>query len=186
MKTKPLTKRTRMKQILESWKPKLPLQVRAERGRCGKGRPGVEPIHRFVPPGLWADRAEAACLNCTCKGCLSEAERKNMEAIALRLDGPDRVRNLQRFMSEYEWDESWMRRTALGACRRKFERRPGSLEHRCLRISQKGRSLGRSGPAVLWGAGQDGQLPVGRLHLLLQPQGPRAFGQPALLARVLV
>jgi SRSO17 transposase len=31
-----------------------------------------------------------------------------MEAIALRLGGPDRVRNLQRFMTEYEWDETWM------------------------------------------------------------------------------
>jgi DDE superfamily endonuclease len=43
------------------------------------------------------------------QGLLSDAERKNMEAIALRLDGPDQVRNLQRFMSDGEWDEPWMR-----------------------------------------------------------------------------
>lgn len=32
-----------------------------------------------------------------------------MEAMVLRLEGPDRVRNLQRFMSDYRWDEPWMR-----------------------------------------------------------------------------
>lgn len=31
-----------------------------------------------------------------------------MEAIALRLGGPARVRNRQRFMTEYEWHETWM------------------------------------------------------------------------------
>jgi hypothetical protein len=39
------------------------------------------------------------------QGLLSDAERKNMEAIALRLDGPDQVRNLQRFMSDGEWND---------------------------------------------------------------------------------
>jgi len=39
---------------------------------------------------------------------LSDAERKNVEAIALKLDGPERVRNLQRFMSDYQWDEPWL------------------------------------------------------------------------------
>jgi SRSO17 transposase len=43
------------------------------------------------------------------QGLLSDAERKNREAIVLRLEGPDRVRNLQRFMSNYWWDEPWMR-----------------------------------------------------------------------------
>ena len=43
------------------------------------------------------------------QGLLSPTERKNSEAIALALDGPAAVRNLQRFVSDYPWDEVWMR-----------------------------------------------------------------------------
>ena len=44
------------------------------------------------------------------QGLLSGAERKNTEAMALELQGPAVVRNLQRFISNYVWDEPWMRR----------------------------------------------------------------------------
>jgi SRSO17 transposase len=47
----------------------------------------------------------AALLELYLQGLLSDAERKNVEAIALKLDGPERVRNLQRFLSDYQWDE---------------------------------------------------------------------------------
>jgi SRSO17 transposase len=42
-------------------------------------------------------------------GLLSDAARKNVEAIALEIADPKKVRNLQRFISEYKWDEGWMR-----------------------------------------------------------------------------
>lgn len=51
----------------------------------------------------------AALFELYMQGLLSDAERKNVEAIALKLDGPQRVRNLQRFMSNSPWDEAWMR-----------------------------------------------------------------------------
>ena len=103
-----LTKRTRMKQILKSWKPKLPAKCELS----------VEDVEKVGPElsqftALFHDafgRIEPTQLfELHLQGLLSEAERKNLEAIALRLEGPDRVRNLQRFMSEYQWDEPWMR-----------------------------------------------------------------------------
>lgn len=103
-----LTKRMRMKQILDSWKPKLPPQCELSAEEVAKV--GQE-LSQFT--ALFHDafgRIEPTQLfELHLQGLLSEAERKNMEAIALRLDGPDRVRNLQRFMSEYQWDEPWMR-----------------------------------------------------------------------------
>ena len=35
--------------------------------------------------------------------------RKHVEAMALGLEEPQVVRNLQRFLTDYQWDEPWMR-----------------------------------------------------------------------------
>lgn len=43
------------------------------------------------------------------QGLLSNTERKNIEAMALELRGPDAVRSLQRFISEYRCDEEILR-----------------------------------------------------------------------------
>jgi len=110
---KPLTKRMRMKQIIESWKPKLPPQ-------CELSVEDVEEVGQELSQfaALFHDafgRIEPTQLfELHLQGLLSDAERKNVEAIALRLDGPDRVRNLQRFMSDYQWDEPWMRKRHWG------------------------------------------------------------------------
>ncbi len=42
-------------------------------------------------------------------GLLSESGRKSVEPIALALSGPGGVRNLQRFISDYAWEESLMK-----------------------------------------------------------------------------
>jgi SRSO17 transposase len=42
------------------------------------------------------------------QGLLSGTARKNVEAMALELESPKVVRNLQRFISAYEWDEGRM------------------------------------------------------------------------------
>src|SRR5260370_2686463 len=97
-----------MKPILKSWKPKPPLH-------CELGVDDVETIEQELSAftALFHrafGRIEPRRLfELHLQGLLSDAERKNMEAIALKLEGPERVRNLQRFMSEGEWDESWMR-----------------------------------------------------------------------------
>jgi SRSO17 transposase len=106
---KPLTKRMRMKQILESWKPKLPV-------KCELTVEDVETVAQELSQftALFHEafgRIELPQLfELHLQGLLSDAERKNVEAIALRLDGPEQVRNLQRFMSDYQWDEEFMRK----------------------------------------------------------------------------
>lgn len=106
---KPLTKRMRMKQIIESWKPKLPPQ-------CELSVEDVETVGQELSEFTTLFHEAFGRIELTqlfelhLQGLLSDAERKNLEAIALRLDGPDRVRNLQRFMSDSQWDELWMRK----------------------------------------------------------------------------
>jgi hypothetical protein len=99
-----LTKRMRMKRILASWKPKLP-------PKCELSLEDLETVSRELNEftalfGRAFGRSEPAALfELYLQGLLSDAERKNVEAIALKLDGPERVRNLQRFLSNYQWDE---------------------------------------------------------------------------------
>jgi hypothetical protein len=42
-------------------------------------------------------------------GLLSDTVRKNIEAIALELEGPEAVRGSQRLLCDYRWDEPWLR-----------------------------------------------------------------------------
>ena len=104
---KSLTKRMRMKNILASWKPKLP-------PKCELSVEDLETVGRELNEftalfGPTFGRSEPAALfELYLQGLLSDAERKNVEAMALKLDGPERVRNLQRFLSDYRWNEPWM------------------------------------------------------------------------------
>jgi SRSO17 transposase len=110
-----LTKRMRMKKISASWKPKLPPQ-------CDLSVEDLETVVRELGEfsalfGPTFGRSEPAALfELYLQGLLSDSERKNVEAIALKLDGPQRVRNLQRFMSDYQWDEPWMRKRHWELC----------------------------------------------------------------------
>jgi hypothetical protein len=105
---KTLTKRKRMKNILASWKPKLPPQ-------CDLSVEDLETVGQelreftalFEP--AFARRELEELFELHLQGLLSDAERKNVEAMVLRLVGPERVRNLQRFMCDYQWDEPWLR-----------------------------------------------------------------------------
>jgi SRSO17 transposase len=101
-------KRTRMKQAQESWEPKLPpeFKLSAEDVACV----GLE-LKAFTQLfGATFGRTEPRELcELYLQGLLSQTERKNVEAMALQLDGPESVRNLQRFVSDYRWDESWLR-----------------------------------------------------------------------------
>ncbi|HSX81152.1 MAG TPA: IS701 family transposase, partial [Candidatus Saccharimonadia bacterium] len=104
---KTLTKRRRMKNILASWKPKLPPQCDlSEEDLATVGRELSEFAALFGP--TFARRELGELFELYLQGLLSDAQRKNVEAMVLRLDGPERVRNLQRFMCDYRWDEPWL------------------------------------------------------------------------------
>ena len=104
-----LNEKMRMKKILASWKPKLPPQ-------CALSLDDLETVGRELNEflGLFKQtfvRSEpVALLELYMQGLLSDVERKNVEAIALKLDGPRQVRNLQRFLSDCKWDEPWMQK----------------------------------------------------------------------------
>ena len=103
-----LTKRMRMKKILTSWEPKLPPQCKLSVADLETVVGELAEFSALFRPTF--GRSEpAALLELYLQGLLSDAERKNVEAIALKLDGPERVRNLQRFLSDYQWDEPWLR-----------------------------------------------------------------------------
>jgi SRSO17 transposase len=110
-----LTKSKRLKKILATWKPKLP-------PKCELSVADVETVGRelneFVALfGATFGRSEpVGLLELYLQGLLSDAERKNVEAIALKLAGPERVRNLQRFLSDCHWDEAWLRQQHWELC----------------------------------------------------------------------
>lgn len=104
---KSLTKSQRMKNLLASWKPKLPPQCALSvEDLATVGRELSEFTALFGP--TFGRSETAALFELYLQGLLSEAQRKNVEGIALQLEGPERVRNLQRFVSDYQWNESWL------------------------------------------------------------------------------
>ena len=104
----PLARRKIMPTIAASWRPKLPphWELSAEDLNCV----GQE-LHEFV--AQFADtfsRIEPARLTqLYVQGLLSDTARKNAEAMALELQGPEAVRGLQRLLCDYQWDEAWLR-----------------------------------------------------------------------------
>jgi SRSO17 transposase len=106
--TEPLTRSTRMKSIQAAWKPKLPpeLNLSIEDIEC-VGRE----LSEFT--GLFREtfqrREPAELCELYLQGLLGNTPRKNVEAMAMDLDGPDAVRSLQRFVTDSRWDEDFMR-----------------------------------------------------------------------------
>jgi SRSO17 transposase len=102
------SKRARMKTILESWQPKLPPAWKLSLADLALVLPELNAFTALFHGAFRRIELEDL-FELSLQGLLSHTERKNCEAMALALDGPERVRNLQRFMSDYQWDESWMR-----------------------------------------------------------------------------
>lgn len=102
-----LAKSLRMKRILASWKPELPPSFQrsvAEMETVGQELSAFAALfHQAfgrVEPTQW--------LELYLQGLLSQTPGKDLQSIRRRLDNPGLVRNLERFLSDYRWDESWM------------------------------------------------------------------------------
>jgi SRSO17 transposase len=104
----PLTRRTQMKKMIESWEPKLPPSWDLSVADLAAVVPELNAFTGLFD-GAFKRIEPAELFELYLQGLLSHTERKNSEAMALALDGPETVRNLQRFMSDYQWDESWLR-----------------------------------------------------------------------------
>jgi len=67
----------------------------------------LEKFHSLFEKGF--NRIEQKDLSlCYLQGLLSKLDRKSIEPIAIELRGTNAVRNLQRFLSEYKWDEEFI------------------------------------------------------------------------------
>ena len=126
--------------------------------------PFVEPLQRSEQGGH--ARAYVA-------GLLSDLEYKNVESIAYLHD--QEREPLQQFIGQSPWDHGpWLAELArqvgqeLGRPRRRPRLRPVGLP-------QEGRRLGRRAAAMVRPAGQDRQLPGGRLPRLRRPERTRAW-----------
>ena len=111
----PQTRRKQMSEALQSWTPKLPPQWDLSVEDIQEVRQDLSAFLRELD-GAFGRAEPAALCQLYLQGLLSDTERKNMEAIALELEGPEAVRNLQRFISQYEWDEEWMRKQHWKLC----------------------------------------------------------------------
>ena len=101
-------RRTRMKQAKESWEPKLPPEFNLSVEDVASVGQELRAFTQLFGDTFGRTEPRELC-ELYLQGLLSNTQRKNVEAIALALDGPDSVRNLQRFVSEYRWNESWLR-----------------------------------------------------------------------------
>jgi len=104
----PQTKRTQMSEALQSWTPKLPPHWALSVEDLQSVR---HDLNEFIAQfeGAFTRIEPVVLCQLYVQGLLSDTERKNVEAMALELEGPEVVRNLQRFLTQYEWDESSMR-----------------------------------------------------------------------------
>src|SRR6266446_3035107 len=104
----PQARRKPMSETLQSWTPKLPPHWELSAEDLEHVR---QDLNEFTAQfaGTFRRIEPSELCHLYLQGLLSDTERKNVEAIALELEGPERVRNLQRFITEYEWDEPWMR-----------------------------------------------------------------------------
>jgi len=113
--TTTLAKRTRMETVKETWTPKLPPELNlspADLACVG------EELSEFIAQfRLTFSRVESFELcELYLQGLLSDTQRKNAEAMALELLGPEEVRNLQRLMKDYQWDEPWLKKRHWQLC----------------------------------------------------------------------
>ena len=111
----PQARRKSMPEALQSWTPKLPAQWELSVEDLENVR---QDLNEFTAQfeGTFARIESSQLCQLYVQGLLSDTERKNVEAIALELEGPERVRNLQRFVSDYEWDEAQIRQEHWKLC----------------------------------------------------------------------
>ena len=187
-----LTKRMRMKNILAKWKPKLPPQCELSVGDLeAVGRELNEFTAQF---GATFGRSEpAALLELYLQGLLSDAERKNVEAIALKLDGPEQVRNLQRFLSDYQWDEAWMRQRHWELCAQALSDPQGVWSIDASEFPKKGTASVGVAPQYCGALGKTANCQSGVFLCYSSPQGhallesrlylPQCWFEPAYAQR---
>jgi SRSO17 transposase len=127
------------------------------------------------------------------RGLLSDTERKNAEAMALRLEGPEQVRNLQRFMGQYQWDEPWMRQRHWELCAESLSDPQGVWSVDASEFAKKGEASVGVAPQYCGSLGKTANCQSGVFICYASPQGhalldsrlylPKCWFEPAWAQR---
>lgn len=134
-----------MRQRLKDWEPKPPLHFELSVEDVKKvGVELAEFVTWFHP--AFGRRESREKFDLYVKGLLSRTERKNMEAMAIALESPEEVRNLQRFMSQDKWDEPRMRKRHLELAAQRVNDPQGVWSIDSSEISKKGKESVGVGP----------------------------------------
>lgn len=102
-----LAKRMRLNRILASWKPALPPPCQPRVAELARVGPELSAFSALFHPAF--GRVELRqWLELHLQERLSQAEGKKLAPLRRRLENPAQMRNFQRFLTDYRWDESWL------------------------------------------------------------------------------
>jgi SRSO17 transposase len=102
------TRRARMMKIQQSWEPKPSPEFELTGEDIATWIDELRAFHqRFEIAFKRVEQIELS--QHYLQGLMSKVKRKNVEAMALHLTGPQKVRGMQRFVSQYKWDEDLLR-----------------------------------------------------------------------------
>lgn len=103
---KELERRAKVKKC-EKWEAKLPPEFELREEDIASMGDELAAFHQIFLPAF--GRIELCSLSLQyLQGLMSAVDRKNIEAMALHLEGPQSVRGLQRFMSQYKWNHDML------------------------------------------------------------------------------
>jgi SRSO17 transposase len=111
-KIEEILKLERRKEVIiieKNWKPEVEPEFEISEEDIDKLGDELLKFHSIFEKGFNRIEQRGHSL-CYLQGLLSEMDRKSMEPIALKFIGEKGVRNLQRFMSDYKWDEELIAR----------------------------------------------------------------------------
>lgn len=104
---KKIERRKRMISVDRDWKPELNQGLEINENDIERMSEELKGFHSLFKDGF--KRIEQIDLSlCYLQGLLSGLHRKTIELIALKFRNQKNVRNLQRFMGEYKWDEEYI------------------------------------------------------------------------------
>ena len=185
-------RRTRMKQAQERWQPKLPPEFNLSVDDVACVGQELRAFTQLFGNTFRRIEPRELC-ELYLQGLLSNTQRKNVEAIALALNGPESVRNLQRFVTDYEWDESWLQRRHWELCAESLSDEQGVWSLDASEFPKKGKASVGVAPQYCGALGKTANCQSGVFICYSSPKGhalldsrlylPKCWFEPAWAER---
>ena len=163
-------RRTRMKQAKERWQPKLPPEFNLSIDDVACVGQELRAFTELFGRTFRRIEPRELC-ELYLQGLLSDTQRKNVEAIALALDGPESVRNLQRFVTDYEWNESWLQRRHWELCAESLSDEQGVWSIDASEFPKKGKASVGVAPQYCGALGKTANCQSGVFICYSSPKG---------------